>query len=105
MGRGYCVVTDGKHLHPKYVIALAHEAATSEFLSSEVFSGGTESSEFLGRRGFEVVECSCGGSVHDGGGTPGSPLVRATFRLLAVQRTSLRQFRRTFRTQDSECVA
>ena len=38
--RGYCVVADGKHLPPKYVIALAHEAATGEFLSSEVVFRG-----------------------------------------------------------------
>lgn len=74
--RDYCVVADGKHLPPKYVIALAHEAATGEFLSSEVFSGGTESNEFLGRRGSGVVECTCGGDVHNGGGTCGSVSAR-----------------------------
>ena len=88
--RGYCVVADGKHLPPKYVIALAHEAATGEFPSSEVFSGGTESNEFLGRRGFEVVECSCGGGVHDGGGTRGSVSTKGRRRPVATTRHSER---------------
>ena len=56
-------MANGKHLPPKYTIALAHEVTTGEFLSSELFSGGVESNEFLGRRGFVVVECGCGGSV------------------------------------------
>ena len=30
------------------------------------FSGGAESNGFLRRRGFDVVECDCGGSVRDG---------------------------------------
>ena len=88
--RGYCVVADGRHLPPKYVIALAHEAATGEFLSSEVFSGGTESNEFLGRRGFEVVECSCGGGGHDGGGTRGSVSAKGRRRPVATTRHSER---------------
>ena len=64
--RGYCLVKDGKHVPPKYTLALAHQVATGEFLSSDQFSGGSECNKFLGRRGFEVVECNCGGSVHDG---------------------------------------
>ena len=64
-GRGYCLVTNGGHLPPKYTIALAHEIATGEWLHSNRFSGGTESNEFLRRSGFEVVKCKCGGSVYD----------------------------------------
>ena len=61
--RGYCLVTDTGHLPPKYTIALAHQAATGEFLSSNRFNGGDESNDFLERLGFHVVECSCGGTV------------------------------------------
>ena len=61
--RGYCLVTDTGHLPPKYTIALAHRAATGEFLSSNRFNGGDESNDFLERLGFHVVECSCGGTV------------------------------------------
>ena len=64
--RGYCLVTNGKHLPPKYTIALGHQVATGEFLCSDQFSGGEESNDFLRRLGFNVVECNCGGSVHDG---------------------------------------
>ena len=64
--RGYCLVTNGGHLPPKYTIALAHQIATGEFLHSDHFSGGEESNDFLRHRGFDVVECSCGGGVRDG---------------------------------------
>ena len=64
--RGYCLVTNGKHLPPKYIIALAHQIAAGEWLRPDRFSGGRESNEFLRRHGFAVVECDCGGSVHDG---------------------------------------
>lgn len=65
-GRGYCLVTDGKHLPPKYTIALAHQVATGEFLHSDRFNGGAESNNYLRCRGFAVVECGCGGSVEVG---------------------------------------
>ena len=63
-GRGYCLVTTGEHFPPKYTIALAHQVATGEWLGPDRFSGGRESNEFLRRRGFEVADCDCGGSVH-----------------------------------------
>ena len=66
--RDYCLVTDGNHLPPKYTIALAHQVATGEFLGSDKFSGGAETNGFLGSRGFDVIECDCGGSVLDGRG-------------------------------------
>ena len=65
--RGFCLVTEGGHLPPKYAIALAHQAATGEALSSDRFSGGAESNDFLERLGFVVAECSCGGTVRDSG--------------------------------------
>lgn len=60
VSRGYCLVWGGRHLPPKYAIALAHQIATGEFLGSDQFSGGSESNGFLQSRGFDVVECDCG---------------------------------------------
>ena len=60
ISRGYCLVKAGHHYPPKYTIALAHEIATGQFLSSNVFSGGSESNGFLKAHGFDVVECNCG---------------------------------------------
>ena len=71
--RGYCLVAEGRHLPPKYTIALAHKIATGEFLASDRFSGGPESNEFLRRRGFAVTECGCRGSVQDSHGAPAPP--------------------------------
>ena len=71
-GRDYCLVADGKHFPPKYTIALAHRIATGKFLSSDRFSGGRESNDFLERRGFKVVKCGCGGASHDHGTTHAS---------------------------------
>ena len=53
-------------LPPEYTIALAHQVATGECLRPDQYSGGAESNGFLRLRGFDVVECNCGGSVHDG---------------------------------------
>ena len=69
-GRSYCLVADGKHFPPKYTIAHAHRIATGEFLSSDRFSGGNESNDFLRRLGFKVVTCNCGGVRHDRRPTP-----------------------------------
>ena len=62
--RDYCLVTNGKHFPPKYTISLAHQIATGKCLRPDQFSGGTESIRFLGSRGFRVVECTCGGTLH-----------------------------------------
>jgi len=70
---GYCLVAEGKHLPPKYTIALAHEIATGEFLASDRFSGGPESNGFLRRRGFAVTECGCRGSDRDSHIAPALP--------------------------------
>ena len=69
-GRDYCLVADGKHFPPKYTIALAHRIAKGEFLSSDRFSGGKESNDFLERLDFKVVKCGCGGVRHDRRPTP-----------------------------------
>ena len=59
--RGYCLVTNGKHLPPKYTIAVAHQIATGEGPLLDGFSGGPEANEFLRHLGFAVVECDHGG--------------------------------------------
>lgn len=66
ISRGYCLVKAGHHFPPKYTIALAHEIATGKFLSSNEFSGGSESNGFLKTHGFDVVECNCGCSLQLG---------------------------------------
>ena len=71
--RGYCLATKGGHFPPKYTIALAHWVATGGLLPSDRFSGGSESNEFLLRRGFAVTECDCRGSIRDGPGAAVPP--------------------------------
>ena len=63
--RDYCLVSERGHLPPKYTIALAHQSATGEFLSSNRFSGGEESKDFLENLHFRVIPCTCGGTVRD----------------------------------------
>ena len=65
-GRDYCLVKDGNHFPPKYTIALAHQVATGQDLRSDKFSGGPESNSFLKARGFNIVECNCGGNCRAG---------------------------------------
>ena len=69
--RRYCLVTNGKHLPPKYTIALAHQVALGQPLRPDQFSGGRESNEFLRSRGFAVLKCGCGGSIQDAPFGPG----------------------------------
>ena len=88
--RGYCLVTQGKHLPPKYTIALAHQVATGEMLRSNRFSGGSESNGFLRHRGFAVAECDCRGTVRDGSDTPASRPPGRKTRKLATRRHSER---------------
>ena len=75
--RGYCLVTKGGHLPPKYTIAVAYQVATGRPLKDR-FWGGREANEFLRHRGFTVIACLCGGSVRDGPGStvPRRPVVR-----------------------------
>ena len=68
--RDYCLVTQGAHLPPKYVIALAHQVATGELLGSDRFNGGVETNSYLERRDFHIVECNCGGTVPESGAAP-----------------------------------
>lgn len=66
-GRGsrkFCLVVDGRHLPPKYVVGLAHQMAVGIELTPEEFNGGAQSNELLADRGFrDIRECSCGGTT------------------------------------------
>ena len=64
-------MANGKHLPPKYTIALAHQVAFGHLLPPEQFSGGRESNEFLRSRGFAVAKCVCGGNIRDAPVAPG----------------------------------
>jgi hypothetical protein len=81
--RGHCVVAEGVHLPPKYVVSVAHEVATGEPLPWNRFHGGRMSNEFVGQRGFEVIPCRCGGTGRLGGalGAPRTPLTRTSLRV------------------------
>jgi len=56
----HCLIYEGKHYPPKYLIRMANVKINGEKLCG--FSGGKESNGFLEKRGFEVVKC--GGSPH-----------------------------------------
>ena len=78
-GRGYCLVKDGRHFPPKYTIALAHQVSTGHCLRSDKFSGGAESNSFLKSRGFNIVECNCGGIYRAGSSaSPSGPSEKRT---------------------------
>ncbi len=80
-GQKYCVDADGGHFPPKYTITVAHKIATGKGLRSNKFSGGTESNGFLKVRGFDIVDCNCGGSYRAGGITSPSAPLRKTTRM------------------------
>ena len=88
--RGYCLVTDGKHFPPKYTISVAHRIATGKCLRPDQFSGGTESIRFLEGRGFRIVECTCGGTLHGRPVPPPSDSLGASRHSVAPTRHSER---------------
>ncbi len=57
----FCLVDNGQHFPPKYVVGLASERAAGRKLRPDEFSGGVETNQVLGALGFEIVECNCGG--------------------------------------------
>ena len=78
-GRDYCLIKGGHHFPPKYSITLAHQVATGQSLRSDKFSGGSESNRFLKARGFNIVECNCGGSCGAGSiKSPSGPFEKRT---------------------------
>lgn len=62
--KDYCLVYEGKHYPPKYVISKAAMHSISRELEPHEFSGGKGpgcANPFLESRGFRIVECKCGG--------------------------------------------
>lgn len=57
----HCMVFQGIHFPPKFVISLAAKYANEKELPASQFSGGPETNNFLLQRSFDVVECTCGG--------------------------------------------
>ncbi|MGD0679732.1 MAG: hypothetical protein ABSC94_30470 [Polyangiaceae bacterium] len=67
-GRGstkFCLVFEGCHYPPKYVLALAARNAVGRDLLPDEFSGGEQTNGLFRAIGFEVARCSCRGSRHD----------------------------------------
>ena len=68
-GRGstkFCLLLEGRHYPPKYVVALAAHVVLGRALRPNEFSGGPQTNALLNSLGFDVVACSCGGT----GGVP-----------------------------------
>jgi hypothetical protein len=64
----FCLVHNGRHFAPKYVISEACRALMPDGLDPQLFSGGVETNDVLAALGFTVVPCTCGGLVSP---TPG----------------------------------
>ena len=88
--RDNCLVVGGSHFPPKYTISLAHEVVTGHRLRPNEFSGGAESNGFLRTRGFDIVDCNCGGSYRAGDFTPPSGVSKKTKRVNRPTRHSER---------------
>jgi hypothetical protein len=52
----YLLIYDSKDYPPKYVISVANRFANEHDLDPHTFNGGSETNDFLRRRGFEIVE-------------------------------------------------
>lgn len=81
-GRGstkFCLVSDGVHYPPKYVLALAARHVLGRELRPDEFSGGPQTNAVLTDLGFSVISCPCGGRREAGGGGSArerTPIVR-----------------------------
>jgi hypothetical protein len=53
----YCLIHNGKHYPPKYVLALAVQHATGRSLKPDEHSGGAETNSRLRKLGFTVEAC------------------------------------------------
>ena len=65
-GRGstkFCLLRDGVHFPPKYVVAEAARRSLGRALRPDELSGGPQTNELLKGLGFDVVACPCGGLV------------------------------------------
>mgnify|MGYP001571705423 CR=1 FL=1 len=59
----YCLLYNGKHYPPKYVVRRANVRANGEELWSHY--GGPETNDFLRTRRFDTIECPHGGTRFD----------------------------------------
>jgi len=65
--RDYCLVFEGKHYPPKYVISQAAKYAIGRELEPSEFSGGEDpgcANHFLKSKGFHIIDCKCGGGEY-----------------------------------------
>lgn len=62
VSKKFCLVVDGRHLPPKYVVGLATSVAHGREPRPDEFSGGPQSNEQLTKHGYTVVACPCGGT-------------------------------------------
>lgn len=72
-GRGstkFCLVLDGSHFPPKYVLALAARDQLGRDLRPDEFSGGPQTNAVLTDLGFTISACSCGGTLRRSQPTP-----------------------------------
>jgi hypothetical protein len=53
----YCLIHNGRHYPPKYVLALAVQRATGRALQPHEHSGGVETNSRLRELGFTVEAC------------------------------------------------
>lgn len=65
----HCLVYEGRHFAPKYIISEACRAFYRDGLTPDLFSGGPETNTVLEQLGFTVVRCTCGGLVTPAPGT------------------------------------
>lgn len=59
--RTYCLVYQGRHYPPKFVISKAWLVQYGRELSPRNFSGGSQTNSALRKLGFPTVRCGCGG--------------------------------------------
>lgn len=63
----FCLEIDGRHFAPKYVVGVASgfrfsdDPNAQDRLQPDEFAGGPQSNDLLGRHGFKVIACGCGG--------------------------------------------
>lgn len=73
VSKKFCLVIDGRHYPPKYVISLAVEDARGLPLSPKEFTAGEETNAILIGLGFTVVACDCGNHSNRQAVTPVKP--------------------------------
>jgi hypothetical protein len=65
----WCLVSDGKHYPPKYVLALAVERLSGKQLLPHEHSGGDETNNILRALGYEIVLAPAGSNTREPMGT------------------------------------